>query len=58
MVWEGPFRRDHEHRGCCMHAGLQDEDQAAAHVHFVGLDRDPATGDMYAASVPVGGSAA
>ena len=33
--------------------GLDDEEQSVAHVHFVGMDKDLSSGDMYAASVPV-----
>ena len=33
--------------------GLTEGDAGVAHIHFVGLDSDPLTGEVYAASIPV-----
>ena len=34
-------------------AGLTEGEAGVAHIHFVGLDSDPLTGEVYAASIPV-----
>jgi len=47
-VWGGARLRD-----VLLAAGLDPEDPAVKHIHFVGADKDPLTGDVYGASVPV-----
>lgn len=36
-----------------MPTGLQDDEPGVAHAHFVGLDRDPYTGEVYHVSIPI-----
>lgn len=47
-TWGGVLLRD-----VLKYAGFEDGDPSVAHVHFVGLDNDPLTGEVYAASIPV-----
>ncbi|KAG2422511.1 hypothetical protein HXX76_015979 [Chlamydomonas incerta] len=47
-VWGGVRLRD-----VLKAAGLSEDDPAVAHIHFEGLDTDPATGDVYGASIPL-----
>jgi len=50
-TWGGVLLRD-----VLLAAGYDDVEaasSAAAHVHFVGLDTDPLTGEVYAASIPL-----
>lgn len=47
-VWGGARLRD-----VLLAAGLDPEDPAVKHIHFVGADTDTMTGDVYATSIPV-----
>ncbi|PNW83825.1 hypothetical protein CHLRE_04g217929v5 [Chlamydomonas reinhardtii] len=47
-VWGGVRLRD-----VLKAAGLSEDDPAVRHIHFEGLDKDPATGDVYGASIPL-----
>ncbi|KAG2433977.1 hypothetical protein HYH02_012439 [Chlamydomonas schloesseri] len=47
-VWGGVRLRD-----VLKAAGLSEDDPSVAHIHFEGLDKDPATGDVYGASIPL-----
>mmetsp|Transcript_16638 Transcript_16638/g.35998 ORF Transcript_16638/g.35998 Transcript_16638/m.35998 type:complete len:572 (-) Transcript_16638:113-1828(-) len=47
-TWGGVMLRD-----VLKEAGLSEEDARVAHIHFVGLDQDADTKEVYAASVPV-----
>ncbi|KAG1660290.1 hypothetical protein FOA52_006757 [Chlamydomonas sp. UWO 241] len=46
--WGGVLLRD-----VLDYAGFEESAPGVAHIHFVGLDNDPLTGEVYAASIPV-----
>ncbi|GFR42777.1 hypothetical protein Agub_g3739 [Astrephomene gubernaculifera] len=47
-VWGGVRLRD-----VLLAAGLSEDDPLVRHIHFEGFDRDPASGEVYGASIPI-----